>query len=98
MTTSSTVRTAKRVSLDLFEGRLQLIIYHFMWSVEGRQAAGRGLPELLGVCRSHRQSHLTHLHARGTSLALVSARADGQNCAVQGAHALESPLALLIRQ
>ena len=54
--------------LDLFEGRRQLIIYHFMFD-----------PEWDAGCRSCSawadqlaRGHLNHLHARGTTLALVS--------------------------
>jgi|HubBroStandDraft_6_1064221.scaffolds.fasta_scaffold80128_5 predicted dithiol-disulfide oxidoreductase (DUF899 family) len=56
--------------LDLFEGRRQLIIYHFMFApgVEGWPSAGcpgcSMVVDYLGP--------LPHLHARDTSLALVS--------------------------
>jgi predicted dithiol-disulfide oxidoreductase (DUF899 family) len=56
--------------LDLFEGRRQLIIYHFMFApgVEGWPSAGCPgcsiLVDYLGP--------LPHLHARDTSLALIS--------------------------
>jgi predicted dithiol-disulfide oxidoreductase (DUF899 family) len=56
--------------LDLFEGRRQLIIYHFMFApgVEGWPSAGcpgcSMVVDYLGP--------LAHLHARDTSLALVS--------------------------
>jgi predicted dithiol-disulfide oxidoreductase (DUF899 family) len=56
--------------LDLFEGRRQLIIYHFMYApgVEGWPSAGcpgcSMVVDYLGP--------LSHLHARDTSLALVS--------------------------
>src|SRR5580704_8416003 len=56
--------------LDLFEGRRQLIIYHFMFApgVEGWPSAGcpgcSMLVDYLGP--------LPHLHARDTSLALIS--------------------------
>jgi len=56
-----------RASLgDLFEGRRQLIVYHFMFDPnwdEGCNACSL-LVDSIG--------HLTHLHARETSLALVS--------------------------
>jgi len=58
---------AGRASLDdLFEGRRQLIVYHFMFDPnwdEGCNACSL-LVDSIG--------HLTHLHARETSLALVS--------------------------
>jgi len=52
--------------LDLFEGRGQLLIYHFMFD-----------PEWDGGCPScsfltDNIGHLAHLHARDTTLALVS--------------------------
>jgi predicted dithiol-disulfide oxidoreductase (DUF899 family) len=51
--------------LELFEGRPQLIVYHFM--------LGPGEEPCVG-CSSFIDNfgYLTHLHARGTSLALVS--------------------------
>ncbi len=56
--------------LDLFEGRRQLIIYHFMFApvVEGWPEAGcPGCSFFVDQI-----GHLTHLHARDTSFALVS--------------------------
>lgn len=56
-----------RVSLlDLFEGRRQLIIYHFMFGPDWEE----GCP----VCSFlvDNIGHLAHLHARDTSLVLVS--------------------------
>src|SRR5262249_14144608 len=56
--------------LDLFEGRRQLIIYHFMFApgVDGWPRAG--CPRLSFV--PDHIGHLAHLHARNTSLVLVS--------------------------
>lgn len=56
--------------LDLFEGRRQLIIYHFMFApgVHGWPAAGcPGCSMFVD-----NMGHLAHLHARNTSFALVS--------------------------
>jgi predicted dithiol-disulfide oxidoreductase (DUF899 family) len=56
--------------VDLFEGRPQLIIYHFMFArgVEGWPKAGcPGCSFFVDQI-----GHLAHLHARRTSLALVS--------------------------
>jgi predicted dithiol-disulfide oxidoreductase (DUF899 family) len=56
--------------LDLFEGRRQLIIYHFMFApdVDGWPAAGcPGCSMVVDYI-----GPLAHLHARDTSLALVS--------------------------
>ncbi len=58
--------------LDLFEGRLQLIIYHFMWLWEAGQPLDRGCPSCSAWADHIARGHLTQLHARGTSLALVS--------------------------
>src|SRR6059036_430123 len=56
--------------LDLFEGRRQLILYHFMFApgVDGWPTAG--CPGCSFVV--DQIPHLAHLHARNTSLVLVS--------------------------
>jgi predicted dithiol-disulfide oxidoreductase (DUF899 family) len=57
---------AGAVSLfDLFEGRRQLVLYHFMW---------HGTKDYCSGCSSmvDNFSRLEHLHARDTSVALVS--------------------------
>ncbi|MEV0169830.1 DUF899 domain-containing protein [Streptomyces sp. NPDC050803] len=56
----------KATLLDLFEGRSQLVVHHFMFA-----------PEWDAGCRScsaflDQIGHLAHLHARGTSFAVVS--------------------------
>jgi len=58
--------------LDLFEGRLQLIIYHFMWLWDEGKPLDTGCPSCSAFADHIARGHLTHLHARGTSLALVS--------------------------
>jgi predicted dithiol-disulfide oxidoreductase (DUF899 family) len=58
--------------LDLFEGRLQLIIYHFMWLWQEGKPLDKGCPSCSAFADHIARGHLTHLHARGTSLALVS--------------------------
>ena len=51
--------------LDLFEGRRQLIVYHFMLAPGAHPCVGcSAFVDNIG--------HLAHLHARDTSLALVS--------------------------
>jgi len=52
--------------LDLFEGRSQLVIYHFMWLAEESQGcpACSFLVDNIG--------DLSHLHARNTTLAVVA--------------------------
>ncbi len=52
--------------LDLFEGRCQLIVYHFMFD----PAWAEGCPSCSLVVDN--LGHLAHLHARRTSLAVVS--------------------------
>jgi predicted dithiol-disulfide oxidoreductase (DUF899 family) len=56
--------------IDLFEGRRQLIIYHFMFApgVDGWPNAGCPGCSFF----ADQIGHLAHLHARDTSLALVS--------------------------
>lgn len=56
---------ARASLLDLFEGRSQLIVYHFMFEDGGAPCVG---------CSSFTDSvgHLAHLHARDTTFALVS--------------------------
>ena len=51
--------------LDLFEGRRQLIVYHFMFRPGGEPCGGCSM-------FTDQVSHLAHLHARDTTLALVS--------------------------
>jgi predicted dithiol-disulfide oxidoreductase (DUF899 family) len=58
--------------LDLFEGRLQLIIYHFMWLWDAGQPRDVGCPSCSAWADEIARGHLTHLHTRGTTLALVS--------------------------
>ena len=58
--------------LDLFEGRRQLIVYHFMWRHEqsGFPGQDQGCPTCSVVADNI--GHLSHLHACGTTLVLVS--------------------------
>jgi predicted dithiol-disulfide oxidoreductase (DUF899 family) len=59
-------RDGKANLLDLFEGRRQLIVYHFMFGPNQDQGCDG--------CSMFADNvgHLAHLHARDTSLALVS--------------------------
>jgi predicted dithiol-disulfide oxidoreductase (DUF899 family) len=52
--------------LDLFEGRRQLLVYHFMWLFD----EGAGCPSCSFTVDNI--GHLSHLHARNTSLAIVA--------------------------
>ena len=58
--------------LDLFEGRRQLIVYHFMWRHEqsGFPGQDQGCPTCSVVADNI--GHLSHLHACDTTLVLVS--------------------------
>lgn len=62
--------------LDLFESRRQLIVYHFMFDPDAPPAGQSGAPWEEGCpgCSHLADSipHLSHLHARETTLALVS--------------------------
>lgn len=63
--------TGTRSLLDLFDGRSQLIIYHFMFGPDWDE----GCPGCSWVVDA--MSHPAHLHARDVSLALVSRTALG---------------------
>jgi predicted dithiol-disulfide oxidoreductase (DUF899 family) len=56
--------------LDLFDGRRQLIIYHFMFAPDVDGWPDAGCPGCSFFV--DQIGHLSHLHARDTSLALVS--------------------------
>jgi predicted dithiol-disulfide oxidoreductase (DUF899 family) len=58
--------------LDLFEDRLQLIIYHFMWLWDAGKPLDNGCPSCSAWADHIARGHLTNLHTRGTALALVS--------------------------
>ncbi|MEQ3550376.1 DUF899 domain-containing protein [Pseudonocardia nematodicida] len=57
---------SRRTLLDLFEGRRQLIVYHFMFDPDWDE----GCPSCSYTVDNI--GHLSHLHARNTTLALVS--------------------------
>jgi predicted dithiol-disulfide oxidoreductase (DUF899 family) len=58
--------------LDLFEARLQLIIYHFMWLWKDGEPLETGCRSCSGWANQISKGHLMNLHVRGTSFALVS--------------------------
>lgn len=62
--------------LDLFEGRRQLIVYHFMFDPGDPPAGEAGAPWTEGCpgcsLMADNIGHLSHLYARDTSLVLVS--------------------------
>src|SRR5213594_2526577 len=63
-------RDGKKRLLDMFDGRRQLILYHFMFApdVDGWPDAGCDGCSMMVDQFGHR----AHLHARDTSLAVVS--------------------------
>ena len=58
--------------LDLFEERLQLIIYHFMWLWDAGKPRDEGCPSCSAWTDEIARGHLVQLDARSTTLALVS--------------------------
>lgn len=58
--------------LDLFEGRRQLIVYHFMWLWDGGRPLDKGCPSCTAGADEISNGLLKHLHARDTSLVYVS--------------------------
>ena len=58
--------------LDLFEGRRQLIVDHFMWRWDSGQPLDEGCPSCSARVDHIARGHLTQLHARDTSFACVS--------------------------
>ncbi|HEY5550623.1 MAG TPA: DUF899 family protein, partial [Opitutaceae bacterium] len=58
--------------IDLFAGRQQLIVYHFMWLWEKCQPLDEGCRSCSGWADQIARGHFTSLHARGTSLVLIS--------------------------
>jgi predicted dithiol-disulfide oxidoreductase (DUF899 family) len=57
--------------LDMFEGRNQLNVHHFMWVYdEDGEPRDEGCPSCSATADNI--GHLAHLHARGTTLAAVS--------------------------
>lgn len=60
--------TGKMNLLDLFEGRQQLIVYHFMFDPEWNEGCSSCSVWADQIARGH----LNHLHSRSTTLALAS--------------------------
>jgi predicted dithiol-disulfide oxidoreductase (DUF899 family) len=58
--------------IDLFEGREQLMIYHFMWLWENGQPRDSGCRSCSGFGDQVSKGHLRHLHHCGTTFAFVS--------------------------
>jgi predicted dithiol-disulfide oxidoreductase (DUF899 family) len=58
--------------IDLFEGRHQLVVYHFMWHWEKGQPLDTPCKGCAGFADQLARGHLTTLHQRNTALALVT--------------------------
>ena len=80
--------------LDLFEGRRQLILIHFMFDPEWED----GCPSCTAGADEMAPGLLAHLHARDDVAGLVVARAAGQARALQGQAGLDLPVVLVLRQ
>ena len=58
--------------LDLFEGRHQLMVYHFMWLWQDGKAKDRGCPSCSSFGDQVSKGHLRHLHQCDTTFAFIS--------------------------
>lgn len=58
--------------LDLFDGRRQLIVYHFMWLWDNGEPLDKGCPSCTAGADEVSDGLLEHLHARDTSLVYIS--------------------------
>ncbi|HZC26075.1 MAG TPA: DUF899 domain-containing protein [Actinopolymorphaceae bacterium] len=58
--------------LDLFEGRRQLMVYHFMWLYDAGEPKDAGCPNCSGFANEISEGELSHLRERETTFALVS--------------------------
>lgn len=78
--------------LDLFAGRRQLIVYHFMFAPDW--AAG------CDGCSwvADAMTHPAHLHARDTSLVMVSRAPLEKTSALQSTYGLDDSLVLVFRK
>ncbi len=58
--------------LELFEGRHQLMVYHFMWLWDGDRPQDLGCPSCSGFADQVSKGHLRHLHKCDTTFAFIS--------------------------
>lgn len=58
--------------LDVFEGRLQLVVYHFMWRWSGGEPLDLPCPGCAGWADQIARGHLASLQGRGTTLAFIT--------------------------
>ncbi len=80
--------------LDIFEGRRQLIIRHFMFDPSWDD----GCPSCTAGADELSDGLFDHLHMRDTSFAVVSRGALAQDRGVQGEARLDLPVVLVVRQ
>ena len=94
------VRTGQVGLLDLFEGRRQLVMHHFMWTYD-IDADGSEHPREVGCpsCSATADAigDLTHLHVRNTTLAAASRAPYANIAAFRAANGLDVPLVLVVR-
>lgn len=58
--------------VDLFDGRLQLFVYHFMWHWDKGQPLDNPCPGCSSWADQVARGHFNSLHSRNTTLALIS--------------------------
>ena len=78
---------------DLFDGRSQLVIYHFMFGPEWKE----GCPSCSFLV-DHLDGTVAHLNARDVTLTLVSRRRLGQDRGVQETYGLAVQVGIVPRQ
>ena len=78
--------------LDLFDGRRQLIVQHFMFDPSWDD----GCPSCTAGSDEISPGLLRHLHARDTNLVVVSARPS--SAGVQGTPRMDLPVVLVVRE
>ena len=79
--------------IDMFEGRAQLIIYHFMFDPEWED----GCPSCTAGTDELSPGFFEHLHTRDTSYAMVSRAPLREARALEGEAGLGHPLVLVVR-
>ena len=79
---------------DLFEGRSQLVIGHFMFDPRWTD----GCPSCTAGADEMSKGLLEHLHTRDTTFAYVSRGTAREDRGVQGAPRLELPVVLVVQQ
>ena len=83
-----------RASLaDLFKGRSQLLIYHFMFGPDYKA----GCPSCSAIADGF-DSSVVHLANHDVTLAAVSRAPPSETPGIQAAHGLDFPLGVVIRQ